>query len=82
MTSVAFARLPTQAQLNNLCVPVILKIDNQIHWFYWKHITEFNEQGLRVKFGKNLSQEAFYPETEIINLQSAIKRYKEIKGSQ
>ena len=79
ITNVAFARLPTQQQLNKLCVPVVMKIDNQAHWFYYKHIVSFDEKGLRVKFGKNLSKEAFYPEKDIVNLYDAIKRFKEIK---
>lgn len=71
--------LPTQKQLTDLCVPIIHQIDNQVHFFYYKHIVSLDEKGLRVRHGKNLSQEAFYPESEIVNLYTAIKRFKEIK---
>lgn len=78
ITSMTFG-LPTQKQLNEYCIPVIMQIDNDVHWFYYKHIVSFDEKGLRVKFGKNLSKEAFYPASEILNLQESIKRFNEIR---
>lgn len=80
ITSVAFGyRLPTQKQLDELCIPIIHMVDNQTHFFYYKHIVSLDEKGLRVKFGKNLAKEVFYPEKDIVNLRYAIKRFKEIK---
>ena len=71
-------RLPMKKQLEEYCVPIIHTIDNEVHWFYYKHIVSLNEQGLKVKFGKKLKKEAFYPASDIINLNNAIKRYNEI----
>ena len=72
-------KLPNEQELNEFCIPVIMHIDNQTHWFYYKHISQFDENGLRVQFGKDLSQEAFYPSRDIINLYDAINRYNSVK---
>ena len=70
---------PTQEQLETLCVPVRLAMDGDIHWFYFKHIKQFDEHGLSVVYGKRLTKVNFISIDQILNFKEAVKRFKEIK---
>lgn len=77
--SASLVRLPTEDQLEILCVPVRLTTDGDIHWFYFKHIKQFNQHGLSIVYGKKLTKVNFIEKEKIINFDEALKRFKEIK---
>ena len=58
-------RMPTDEQVEKLCIQVILSIDHDVHNFYYKHIESFNESGLKIKYGRNLDQINFIPTEQI-----------------
>ena len=61
-------RLPTKEELEKYCIAVKLKVDNDIHYFSYQSVKELSdENGLIVRFGKDLSKESKIPKEEILN---------------
>ncbi|RKY32397.1 MAG: hypothetical protein DRP74_02680 [Candidatus Omnitrophota bacterium] len=79
ISNTASARLPTQEQLNKYCIAVILKVDYDVHYFCIPTIVNFDDTGLTVKYGKNLSKQNFIPKDEIVNFEDAIAKYEQLR---
>lgn len=63
----------TQAQLDSLCVRAELSIDDDYHWFYYKTITAFTQQGMTIT---NKSKVHFFPRNEILNFDEVYAKWQ------
>lgn len=74
MSSNCFAgigKVVTQEQLDKLCVGVGLTKDMSVHYFYYKSIINFDNDGMTVKGSKT----TFYPKDEITNFDEAFDKW-------
>lgn len=72
-------KVPTQEQLDLYGIAVRLKVDGDIHWFYYKHIIEFDEAGMKVVYGKYLEKIEYFPFSEILNYGEAKNKWSKLK---
>lgn len=78
----ALVRMPTQEQLDKLCVQIRLDIDGQIHDFYYKHIKYLDERGFGVVYGKGLSKLNHFERGQVLNYEEAKAKYERLKREQ
>lgn|SRR3990167_4206775 len=71
-------KLPTQEQLNMYGIVLYLKVDGDIHWFYYKHM-KFDETGVHIVYGKYLDKINFIPISDVLNFEDAKIRWLELK---
>lgn len=72
-------RLATQEQLDKYCIAVRLKIDGDIHYFSFITIKSFNDEGIRIVFGRHKEKENFIAREDILNFDEALTRYKKLQ---
>jgi len=76
--SANLGRMPTQEELDKWCVPLLMTTDNQVHWFFYKHI-EFDTGGVTISFGKKLEKKSYYLKEQILNFDDAMFKWFKIK---
>lgn len=80
IVNLSFAGLPTQEQVEKYCIQVRLKIDGDIHHYCMAFIVSFNEEGLKVKYGRYLEKINFILREDILNFEEAFEKYKRLGG--
>lgn len=76
----AIGRVATQEQLEKLCVEVLLEVDMDFHYFYYKSIERFDSTGLYIKYGRGKINHI--PKEQILNYEDAKKSYALLKEAQ
>ena len=71
------AKMATQEQLDRLCIPLVLAVDNDIHWYYYKHVRA-NEDAITIMYGKGLVNSYDIPKHEILNWDEAVSKHERL----
>jgi hypothetical protein len=78
----AIGKIATIEQLETLCVAIQMTVDEDLHWFHYKQIESFDENGAVIKWGKGLSKKNKIYREEIMNFEEAKAKYERLKVEQ
>lgn len=85
ITTSVFAKLPTQQELDKDFVQIRLKVDSDIHNFYWKRIESFDDDGVMIHYqirheDKTIEDKYnFIPKEDILNFEESRQKFLNLK---